>query len=72
VPLTTLGWAVIYFQATSLAFAVALPELLSCAYTIGSSTFQFLSVLLLAALLYALISIPASLAIDYIDRRSAA
>jgi polar amino acid transport system permease protein len=66
-----LGWAVIYFQATSLAFAVALPELLSRAYTLGSSTFQFLSVLILAALLYAIVSIPASLAIDYIDRRSA-
>jgi polar amino acid transport system permease protein len=67
-----LGWAVIYFQATSLAFAVALPELLSRAYSIGSSTFQFLSVFLLAALLYAIVSIPASLVIDYIDRRSAA
>lgn len=64
-----LGWVVIFFQATSLAFAIAVPELLSEAYTIGSSTFRFLSVLLLAALLYAAVSIPASLAIDHLDRR---
>lgn len=64
-----LGWAVIFFQATSLAFAIAVPELLSRAYTIGASTFRYLSVLLLAALLYASVSIPASLAIDYLDRR---
>lgn len=64
-----LGWAVIFFQATSLAFAIAVPELLSRSYTIGASTFRFLSVLLLAALLYAAVSIPASLAIDHLDRR---
>ena len=64
-----LGWAVIFFQATSLAFAIAVPELLSRSYTIGASTFRFLSVLLLAALLYAAVAIPASLAIDQLDRR---
>lgn len=64
-----LGWAVIFFQATSLAFAIAVPELLSEAYTIGSSTFRFLSVLVLAALLYAAVSIPVSLLIDHLDRR---
>ncbi len=64
-----LGWAVIFFQATSLAFAIAVPELLSRAYTLGASSFRYLSVFLLAALLYASVSIPASLAIDYLDRR---
>jgi len=67
-----LGWAVIFFQATSLAFAIAVPELLSRSYTIGASTFRFLSVLLLAALLYAAVAIPASLAIDALDRRRGA
>lgn len=64
-----LGWAVIFFQATSLAFAIAVPELLSNAYTIGSHTYRFLSVLLLTAVLYASVSIPASLVIDSLDRR---
>jgi polar amino acid transport system permease protein len=65
-----LGWGIVYFQATSLAFAVSVPELISRAYTIGSASYRFLSVFLLAALLYAAVSIPASLAIDYVDRRS--
>jgi polar amino acid transport system permease protein len=67
-----LGYVVLFFQATSLAFAIAYPELISRAYTIGGATFQYLSVLLLAALLYAAISIPASQAIDFIDRRQQA
>lgn len=67
-----LGWAVIFFQATSLAFAIAVPELLNRSYTIGASSFRFLSVLLLAAILYAAVSIPASLAIDWLDRRRGA
>lgn len=64
-----LGWAVVFFQATSLAFAIAVPELMSRAYTIGAGSFRYLSVLLLAALLYAAVAIPASLAIDALDRR---
>ena len=64
-----LGWAVVFFQATSLAFAIAVPELMNRAYTIGAASFRYLSVLLLAALLYAAVAIPASLAIDALDRR---
>ncbi|MBT2515004.1 amino acid ABC transporter permease [Arthrobacter sp. ISL-30] len=55
-----IGFAILIFQATSLAYTVALPELLSQAYSIGSTTFNYLSVLLLAGLMYAAITIPAS------------
>lgn len=64
-----LGYVVLFFQATSLAFTVAIPELLSRAYTIGSTTFQYLSVLILAALLYAAVAIPSSQLIDFLERR---
>ncbi len=55
-----MGFAVLLFQATALAFTIAVPEILSQAYSIGSATFRYLSVLLLAGLLYAAITIPAS------------
>ena len=55
-----IGFAILIFQATSLAYTVALPELLSHAYSIGSTTFNYLSVLVLAGLMYAAITIPAS------------
>ena len=55
-----IGFAILIFQATSLAYTVALPELLSQAYSIGSTTFNYLSVLVLAGLMYAAITVPAS------------
>ncbi len=55
-----MGFAVLMFQATSLAYSIALPELLGKAYSIGSATFQYLSVLILAGLFYAAITIPVS------------
>ncbi|MEO7350950.1 MAG: amino acid ABC transporter permease [Marmoricola sp.] len=53
-----LGFAILIFQATALCTTIAVPELLSQAYSIGSSTFQYLSVLILAGLMYAVITIP--------------
>jgi len=64
-----MGFAVLIFQATSLCFTIAVPELLSQAYSIGSSTFQYLSVLSLAGLLYAAITVPASWLVARADRR---
>lgn len=63
------AFAISLFQATSLTFAITLPELLSRAYSIGSSTFQYLSVLTLAGLLYLVITVPASLLVERIERR---
>jgi polar amino acid transport system permease protein len=64
-----LGFAILMLQASSLCFAVALPELLSRAYQIGTTTFRYMDILLLAALLYAAICIPATLVVAEIERR---
>jgi polar amino acid transport system permease protein len=57
------------FQSTSLAFAIAVPELSSAAYLAGSTTFEYLDVFLLAAALYAAICLPASMVIGLVERR---
>lgn len=63
-----LGFAILMLQASSLCFAIALPELLSRAYLIGTTTFRYMDILLLAALLYAAICIPATLLVAGIER----
>lgn len=63
-----LGLAIIVFQATSLAYVIGLPELLSRAYNLGAVTFQFLAMLTLAGVMYALIAIPASRFISRLER----
>lgn len=65
------SFAIIIFQATSLGYAISLPELLNRAYQIGSVTFQFLSVFTLAGLMYAVISILVSRIVESIERRTA-
>lgn len=66
-----IGFAILIFQATSLAYTIALPELLSRAYSIGSSTFDYLGVLALAGCFYAAVTIPASWLTSYADKRLA-
>ncbi|WP_413875601.1 amino acid ABC transporter permease [Albidovulum sp.] len=62
-----LGYVISYFQATSLAFAVSVPELTSSAYQVASMNFRFLEVLSLAGVLYAAICITAQ---HLVDRRA--
>jgi polar amino acid transport system permease protein len=64
-----LGFAILIFQASSLAYTIALPELLGQAYSVGSSTFRYLSILSLAGLLYAVITIPASFLTQSAEKR---
>jgi polar amino acid transport system permease protein len=52
-----IGFAIILYQATSLAFAISTPELLSRAYNAASITFQFTAALTLAGGMYAVISL---------------
>lgn len=54
-----LGYVISYFQATALAYAIAVPELMSKSYNVASSNFRFLEALTIAGVLYALICIPA-------------
>lgn len=63
-----LGFAISLLQATSLCFTIALPELLSQAYMIGTSTFEYMPILCLAGLLYAVICIPATLAVTVLEQ----
>ncbi|MCD7107450.1 amino acid ABC transporter permease [Rhizobium sp. DKSPLA3] len=65
-----LGFSILIFQGTSLCFTIALPELVSRAYEIGSTTFRYLPALLSAGVLYAGISIPAALLVSYVEKRA--
>lgn len=56
-----IGLSIQMFQTTALAYQIALPELLSRAYSTGTQTFQYLSALSLAGVLYLLVTIPLSL-----------
>jgi len=53
------GWLVLLYQGTSLAFAVSTPELLSRAYNAASISYQFTAALTLAGLMYATLSLAA-------------
>ncbi|MEK6345986.1 MAG: amino acid ABC transporter permease [Burkholderia sp.] len=64
-----LGFSVMMLQATSLCYTIALPELFGRASGIGSDTFQYMPVLVLAALLFALICAPASVLVAALERR---
>lgn len=65
-----LGFSILIFQGTSLCFTIALPELVSRAYEIGSTTFRYFPALLAAGVLYACISIPASLLVSHVEKRA--
>jgi polar amino acid transport system permease protein len=64
-----MSYGIIVFQATSLGYAISLPEMLNRAYEIGSVTFQYMSVLLLAGVVYAVISIVVSRLVDQVHAR---
>jgi polar amino acid transport system permease protein len=63
-----LGFAIIMLQSTSLCFTIALPEIVSQAYIIGSNTFRYLQVFVLAALMFAAVCIPATLLVSRLER----
>ncbi|MGW2311942.1 amino acid ABC transporter permease [Actinomadura luteofluorescens] len=51
------GVAILLFQGTSLAFAIAVPELLSRAYNAATITYQFTATLTVAGAMYAAVSL---------------
>ncbi len=65
-----LGFSILIFQGTSLCFTIALPELVSRSYEIGSTTFRYMPALLCAGALYASISIPAALLVNHVEKRA--
>ncbi|TIC85638.1 amino acid ABC transporter permease [Nocardioides sp. GY 10127] len=66
-----ISYAAIVFQSTSLAVAVAEPELLSAAYNIGSITFEYVQVFVLAGALYAVVVVAASRLAGWLSARTA-
>jgi polar amino acid transport system permease protein len=64
-----LGFSILVFQGTSLAFAIALPELLSKSYAAGSESFRYMEAIGLAALLYAAVAMPAASLVHMLERR---
>jgi polar amino acid transport system permease protein len=66
-PLASL--AVTMFQTSSLAFVIAVPELMSKAYALGSVTFQYLSVFALTAAMYAIVTLIALGFVRVLERR---
>lgn len=63
-----LGYVISYFQATSLAFAIAVPELMNRANSLASNNFRFLELFALAGVLYAIISIGGQLLVDRVGK----
>ena len=63
------SFCVIMFQATTLAFSIAVPELMSQARSISSSTFHYFNLFVIAGVMYGAITITASALIDRLERR---
>lgn len=64
-----LNLAVQIFQGTSLAYVITVPEIMQHAYFIGTVSFLYLNVFLLAGLLYAAVTLPSSALIARLERR---
>jgi polar amino acid transport system permease protein len=55
-----LGFCIVMFQATSLAFVIAVPELTAVAKSLANQNFHYFNLLVLAGVLYAAITVSAS------------
>jgi polar amino acid transport system permease protein len=66
-----LGFCIMMFQATSLAFTIAVPELMAQARSISNINFHYFNIFVIAGLLYALITIPSSIMTDRLERKLA-
>jgi polar amino acid transport system permease protein len=64
-----MGLAIIMFQLTSLAYVIAISEVMQAAYFLGTKTFDYLPVFIAAATVYAAITIPASLLVAGLEKR---
>jgi polar amino acid transport system permease protein len=61
--------AVQWFQFTSLAYVITLPEVMQAAYLLGTVNFDYLSVFVAAGVLYAAVTIPASGLVALVEKR---
>ncbi|MDJ0336696.1 amino acid ABC transporter permease [Cryobacterium sp. PH31-O1] len=63
--------AIQFFQFTSLAYAITVPEIMQAAYFQATVTFDYFSVFLAAAFLYASITIPTTMLVSRLERHLA-
>lgn len=66
-PLASL--AITIFQTSSLAFVIAVPELMSKAYELGSTTFRYLDIFAFTAVLYGVITLVALKLVRIAEKR---
>lgn len=64
-----ISWVIVYFQTTSVAFAISAPELMSTAYSVASTKFTYMSTFVLTGLIYAFFSIPGSRLVAALERK---
>lgn len=64
-----MGFAILIFQASALAFTISVPELLARAYRVGAATYLYLDVLILAGLFYLAVTIPFGWIVAGTERR---
>lgn len=64
-----LNLAVQIFQATALAYVITVPEIMQHAYFLGTVSFLYMNVFLLAGLIYAAVTLPSSALIARLERR---
>ncbi|MEJ5020897.1 ABC transporter permease subunit [Ochrobactrum vermis] len=64
-----MGFAILIFQASALAFTISVPELLARAYRVGAATYLYLDVLILAGLFYLVVTIPFGWLVAGTERR---
>jgi polar amino acid transport system permease protein len=64
-----LNLAVQIFQASALAYVITVPEIMQHAYFLGTVSFLYLNVFLLAGLIYAAVTLPSSALIARLERR---
>lgn len=65
-----LGFAILVLQSTTLCFSIALPEIVAQAYEIGSMSFRYFPVLLLTAIFFVVVCVPASVAVGWLEKRN--
>lgn len=64
-----MGFAIIVLQSTTLCFTIALPEIVAQAYEIGSMSFRYFPVLLLTAIFFVVVCVPASIAVGWMESK---
>ena len=65
-----IGFAILLYQGTSLAFKITVPELTSRAYDVASITYQWTSALVLAGIIYAVPALLVTLFTAHLQGRS--